>query len=201
MPPSRPEGRSGATGSSREVHSPTAFSPSGAAARLSDRASQARPAYAFRFSRPLGVFVRPGPAGLVSCQIRSWGSPFRALLLPCSRTPSPAPLPSCRWNALPNRPSRHWPSRAPKRRAEPPPPHMDGPSEHPRLQGFAPHENPPLRPGGLGRHAARSSPGIPPLQGFLPHRTDATFITPPLMRFSARAQATLRMPLQGFTTR
>jgi hypothetical protein len=33
-------------------------------------------------------------------RIRSWGSPFRALLLPCSRTPSPAPVPSCRSNVL-----------------------------------------------------------------------------------------------------
>jgi hypothetical protein len=108
----------GNTGSSREVSSPSAFSPPGAAARKSDRASHARPAYAFRFSRPLGVFVRPGPAGLVSCQIRSWGSPFRALLLPCSRSPSPAPLPSCRWGAPPTCPSPRSPSRMPKHRAE-----------------------------------------------------------------------------------
>jgi len=37
------------------------------------------------------------PAGHISDRIRSWGSPFRALLLPHSRAPSPAPLPSCRW--------------------------------------------------------------------------------------------------------
>jgi hypothetical protein len=51
-------------------------------------------ACAFRFSQPPDASVRPEPAGLVSCRIRSWGSPFRALLLPCSRSPSPAPLPS-----------------------------------------------------------------------------------------------------------
>lgn len=37
---------------------------------------------------------RPALAGLVSCRLRSWGSPFRALFLSCSRSPSPAPLPS-----------------------------------------------------------------------------------------------------------
>jgi hypothetical protein len=32
-------------------------------------------ACAFRFSQPLGAFIRPEPAGLVSCRIRSWGHP------------------------------------------------------------------------------------------------------------------------------
>jgi hypothetical protein len=40
----------------------------------------------------------------------------------------------------------------------------------PHLQGFAPHESPPLHTGGLGRTRARSSLGIAPLQGFLPRR-------------------------------
>jgi hypothetical protein len=43
-------------------------------------------------------------------------------------------------------------------------------SDAPRLQGFAPHESPPPRPGGLGRNAARGSLGIHPLQGFHPRR-------------------------------
>jgi len=30
-------------------------------------------ASAFRYSQPLGAFIRPEPAGLISCQIRSWG--------------------------------------------------------------------------------------------------------------------------------
>ena len=71
----------------------------------------------------------------------------------------------------------------------------------PRLQGFAPHESPPPRTGCLGRHAARGSPGIHPLQGFLPHRTGTTFIVPPLMRFPTWAQASLQGPLQGIATR
>jgi hypothetical protein len=37
------------------------------------------------------------PAGSISRQIRSWGSPFRAFFLPRSRTQSPAPVPSWRW--------------------------------------------------------------------------------------------------------
>jgi len=32
-------------------------------------------ACAFRFSQPLDAFIRPEPAGLVSCRIRSWGHP------------------------------------------------------------------------------------------------------------------------------
>jgi hypothetical protein len=80
-------------GSSHEVPSPTAFSPLEAAAFRGP--GFPRPAAcAFRFSQPLDASIRPEPAGLVSCQIRSWGSPFRALLLPCSRSPSPASLPS-----------------------------------------------------------------------------------------------------------
>lgn len=49
----------------------------------------------------------------ISGQIRSWGSPYRALLLPRSRALSPAPIPSCRWeDAAPatqprNRKRRH----------------------------------------------------------------------------------------------
>jgi len=32
-------------------------------------------ACAFRYSQPPGAFIRPEPAGLVSCRIRSWGHP------------------------------------------------------------------------------------------------------------------------------
>jgi hypothetical protein len=32
-------------------------------------------ACAFRFSQPPGAFIRPEPAGLISCRIRSWGHP------------------------------------------------------------------------------------------------------------------------------
>jgi hypothetical protein len=32
-------------------------------------------ACAFRFSQPLDAFIRPEPAGLIACRIRSWGHP------------------------------------------------------------------------------------------------------------------------------
>jgi hypothetical protein len=54
---------------------------------------QAQTACAFRFSQPLGAFIRPEPASLVSCWSRSWGSPSRAFLLSRSRSLSPGPLP------------------------------------------------------------------------------------------------------------
>jgi hypothetical protein len=49
---------------------------------------------AFRFSQPPDALHRPVPAGPISDQIRSWGFPYRAFLLSCSRTPSPGPIPS-----------------------------------------------------------------------------------------------------------
>jgi hypothetical protein len=54
----------------------------------------------FRFSQPRGAFIRPEPAGLISCRIRSWGLPSRAFFLPRSRTLFPAPFPSWRSNRL-----------------------------------------------------------------------------------------------------
>jgi len=51
---------------------------------------------AFRFSQPLDAFIRSEPADPCG-SVRSWGSPSRALFHPCSRAPSPAPFPSCRW--------------------------------------------------------------------------------------------------------
>jgi hypothetical protein len=59
----------------------------------------------------------------------------------------------------------------------------------PRLQGFAPHESPPPRPGGLGRTEVRGSLGLHPLQGVPSHRNGTAFTAPPLMRFPVWAQA------------
>jgi hypothetical protein len=85
---------------------------------------------------------RPMPAGHISDQIRSWGSPFRALLLPRSRTPSPAPLPSCRWH-----PAADSATRARRRGLRPAPDsERRNKSAGPRLQGLAPRESPPPRP-------------------------------------------------------
>jgi len=51
----------------------------------------------------------------------------------------------------------------------------------PRLQGFAPHESPPLFTGGLDRRRARGSLGFRTLQGFLPRWRSRTFTRPPLI--------------------
>jgi hypothetical protein len=137
---------------------------------------------AFRFSRPLGVFVRPGPTGLVSCRIRSWGSPFRAFSSRAAvrrlrrRCPLVVGMTLRRARATVGRSDTEVPPRIRRR------PIWTWRRDAPRLQGFAPHESPPLRLGCLGRSAARGSLGIPPLQGVPPHRTGAAFTAPPLMR-------------------
>jgi hypothetical protein len=50
-------------------------------------------AYAFRCSQPLGVFIRPELAGLVSCRIHSWGRPSKRCssraAVRCFQRPSP----------------------------------------------------------------------------------------------------------------
>jgi hypothetical protein len=43
-------------------------------------------ACAFRFSQPLDAFIRPRPAGPVSCQIRPWGSGSQQPRLKAPRT-------------------------------------------------------------------------------------------------------------------
>jgi hypothetical protein len=60
---------------------PFSVSPPGAAA-YSNRASHGPIACASRFSQPPGAFVRPEPAGLVSCQIRSWGLALQSFAPP-----------------------------------------------------------------------------------------------------------------------
>jgi hypothetical protein len=90
--PGKPDAKSG---TSLEVLPPTAYPRTGQ--RPSWPGLPHPTACAFRFSQPPDALFRPEPAGLVSCQIRSWGSPFRAFLLPRSRMPFPAPMPSWRW--------------------------------------------------------------------------------------------------------
>jgi hypothetical protein len=58
-------------------------------------------ACAFRFSQPLGAFIRPEPAPALFHAGSALGvKPSRALFLPRSRTLSPAPFPSWRSNRL-----------------------------------------------------------------------------------------------------
>jgi len=57
-------------------------------------------ACAFRFSQPLGAFIRPEPPRPCFMPDPLLGSPSRALFLPRSRTLFPAPFPSWRSNRL-----------------------------------------------------------------------------------------------------
>jgi len=81
--------------------------------------------------------------------------PSRAFSLWCSSTSSPTPLPSCRWDIRPSTPSlTDLPiSRRP---ASP----VCGSSNIPRLQGFAPHQNLPLRADGLDRPERMALMGV-----------------------------------------
>jgi hypothetical protein len=85
--------RSDITAPPMRFHAPTAFPRS---RQQSVRSGLPHPTdlrpQVFSTSRRLSI--RREPAGLVSCRIRSWGSPFRAFLLPRGRTPFPAPIPS-----------------------------------------------------------------------------------------------------------
>jgi hypothetical protein len=69
-----------AVGSFPGVLFPSSVSPLGAAAF---RSGLPHPTTcAFGFSRPLDAFIRPEPAGLVSCQIRSWGFTLQSFAPP-----------------------------------------------------------------------------------------------------------------------
>jgi hypothetical protein len=101
----------------------------------------------FRFSRPLGALVRTEPAGLVSCQIRSWGcalQSFAPLSQPyvVSDAAPPVTLGSAPYPSGPCKATAETvPLRTPYRRV----------GTRPRLRGLAPREDPPLVPGGLDR--------------------------------------------------
>jgi hypothetical protein len=152
-------------------------------------------------------------------------APFRALLLPCSRTPSPTPdalLSFRRTRTTASRapqtaetdhrtlPHAASPTKADEHRPKPAATGPKGPPatsrvpiqarERPRLQGFAPHESPPPTAGGLDRRRARSSLGLHSLQGSLPRWNRTAFTALPLMGFSVRAQATERPALQGLAS-
>jgi hypothetical protein len=88
----------------------------------------------FRFSRPLDALLRPPPAGLISCRSRSWGSPFRALLLAAQpyAVSGAAPLLSL----LPSRPRP--PPRSPRGAQS----SVARPVTAPRLQGLVPRGSP-----------------------------------------------------------
>jgi hypothetical protein len=112
------------------------------------------PACALGFSRPLGAFIRPVPAGLVSCRIRSWGCTLQSLppLAQPHAVSGAVPLVSLDL-------SRILASRTPKRA-----PHET--RELPRLQGFAPRESLPPNANGLGPRPAHGSHGLLPSRVF-----------------------------------
>lgn len=122
-----------------------------------------------RFSQPPDASIRPEPADLVSCQIRSWGSPSRAFLLPRSRTPFPAPTPLMALGS-PHEPHDRSSAKShvPRKCANTSQRCIVWPAKQPPPTGsFSTRESaterrwfrPPM---------ARSSPGPFPLQGVLP---------------------------------
>jgi hypothetical protein len=78
-------------GSSHEVPFPFSVSPLGAAASWPGLPHPT--ACASRFSQPPGASIRPEPAGLVSCRIRSWGCTLQSF--------APAPQPYAVSDAAP----------------------------------------------------------------------------------------------------
>jgi len=128
-------------------------------------------ASASRFSQPPDAFYRPEPAGLISCQIRSWG-----------RSPE---LSSSRVAA------RRFRRRSP----------LDIGSTHnesPCLQGFSPRESPPLNLSVLNRNPARSSLEPFSLQGFHSFYDDLAFTRSPFLWLPPRTKTDEQDPLQGF---
>jgi hypothetical protein len=134
------------------------------------RACLTQPPAPSGFRNPLTPSSAPNLLALFHARSALGVSPFRDLLLPCSRAPSPAPLPSCRWSALPNQPG--LPSSTCSRTLRPSP--SQALPNAPRLQGFAPHESPPRRAGCLDRQGHVS------LMGLLPPGSSPTARSPSL---------------------
>jgi hypothetical protein len=163
---------------------PYNVSPRGAAASM-DRVCLTRTACAFRFSQPLDAFIRPTLAGLVSCRIRSWGSPFRAFLLLCSLGTVSGARALLPFNTPPNLPESQ-PRRERRGAAPQPSLILERPWNAPRLQGFAPHKSPPRQTGCLDRHARVALLGFLPFRAFPPgqnghglHRASPHEVAPP----------------------
>jgi hypothetical protein len=130
------------SGSSPEVSSPTAYPRTG---QRHEWPGLPRPtACASRFSQPPGAFIRPEPAGLVSCRIRSWGCALQSFAPPTQPfTVSGAlPLMTSGSNRRPSHPS------GTTAETDEPAGQTEGPRERSRLQGFAPRESPPPDTGG-----------------------------------------------------
>jgi len=153
-------------GSSREVSSPTASPRPGQRHEKGPSFPRSNRPTSSGFLDLLTSSSAPDLLALFHARSTPGVSPFRALFLPCSRTPSPAPLPSCRWKEAAIRPGCHWTAHAPKYRA--------GTAGVP--YGRAVETSPPpglcstrksaTAGGCLGRHTARGSLGILPSRVF-----------------------------------
>jgi hypothetical protein len=163
---------------------PSSVYPPGAAVCV-DRVCLARSRAPSGFLDPLTPSSAPSLLALFHARSALGVSPFRAFLLPCSRSPSPAPLPSCRWKRPSCRPA--LPTSARKRAFAR---HVFDRPGAPRLQGFAPHESPPLRSGCLGRPGRVALLGLVPSRVFSLSSLDRTFTRSPLTSLRARPQAT-----------
>jgi len=111
-------------------------------------------ASASRFSQPPGAFIRPEPAGLVSCRIRSWGHPSELfssrVAARCFQRRSPLDVRTTR-------------------------------NERPPSSGSSSTRESATEFSVLDRHPARNSPGPFSLQGIPALCDDPTFAGPPLM--------------------
>jgi hypothetical protein len=182
-----------AYGASHEVSSPSAFSPHRAAA--CDRACLTRPLASSGFLNPSTLSSAPCLPALFRAGSAPGVAPFRACHLPRSRTPSPAPFPSCRWTSHDLRP----PSHVRCRRSGPLRASTYGAREHPRLQGFAPREKLPSTTSGLDPCPAQCSHGLPPSRAFSLVAAARPSPCLPLMGFLRRPQAILGRPFRVST--
>jgi hypothetical protein len=196
---SRPKPFASCATSSLAVSSPSAFSPPEAAAH-DDQASHAQPACASRFSQPHDAFV---------------SAPSLPALFHAGSAPGVRPSEPCSSRAAVRRLRRRCPLVV---RSLPPTavakslPCVLAETETPEQQLLSGGLLQTPSPSGLCSTrksatslrlfrppGARSSPGIHPLQGFLPHRNGTTFIAPPLMRLSSVAIARfLGLPFRVF---
>ena len=147
------------------------------------------------FSQPPDAFIRPVPAGLVSCRIRSWGSPFRAFLLPRSLPPSPASVPSCRsTNPIPS-PTRVAPATQAQLVRRPPCGKV--PRNIVAFRGLLHAKVRHCTTAVLRPSRARSSLGFLPSRGVPLTGTAWLSPVPPLTSLLSRAQATCSAAPQG----
>jgi hypothetical protein len=79
LPIGAPPKRGHTTGAFLEVHAPSAL-PSPGSGVVGGLPTARQPCVS-RFSQPHDAFIRPEHPSLISCQLRSWGSPFKALFL------------------------------------------------------------------------------------------------------------------------